>query len=409
MPKDHISLYLNSYAEGVTAAIAEAIPHELQFEHVVIIPAYNESVDCIKRLQSSTIIRSHATLIILVINQNEKGPPNDNNQKLWEYSLNTGQIHLSNEKFHCIQWHNSSSCLLALNHFCLGRSLSSKQGVGLARKIGCDLACHLIAKGQINSGWLHSTDADVCLPDDYLQQTPQGEPYPAAVYSFKHVPSSEEKNPAIHKATQLYEQAIGYYVDGLAYAASPYAYHCLGSCITVSAKAYAQVRGFPKRAAGEDFYLLNKLRKLGEIKQLEGKALEIESRLSQRAPFGTGPAVENIITQRYSADNYLYYHPDIFTELKILLKQFEDLFEQRRHLAQWLDTLSPPSQKALETLGISTLFEHLDKHCSNKQDATKQILNWFDGFKTLKFIHLLERWYPKVPLMEGIKKLSLNL
>ena len=46
------------------------------------------------------------------------------------------------------------------------------------------------------------------------------------------------------------------------YARSPYAFHTIGSTMAVSANHYAKVRGFPKREAGEDFYLLNKLAKV---------------------------------------------------------------------------------------------------------------------------------------------------
>ena len=39
---------------------------------------------------------------------------------------------------------------------------------------------------------------------------------------------------------------------GLEFAASPYAWHSLGSCLAVTPEAYAAVRGFPKRAGGEE-------------------------------------------------------------------------------------------------------------------------------------------------------------
>ena len=76
-------------------------------------------------------------------------------------------------------------------------------------------------------------------------------------------------------ATALYELRLHHYVLGLEYAGSPYAYHTLGSCLAVKADAYAQVRGFPKRAGAEDFYLLNKLAKLGAMPRLQGRCIRI--------------------------------------------------------------------------------------------------------------------------------------
>ena len=65
---------------------------------------------------------------------------------------------------------------------------------------------------------------------------------------------------------------MSYYVAGLAMAGSRYAHHSLGSTIAVHAKTYAAVRGYPKRSAGEDFYLLNKICKLAPVERLAGPA-----------------------------------------------------------------------------------------------------------------------------------------
>ena len=69
--------------------------------------------------------------------------------------------------------------------------------------------------------------------------------------------------------SRLYEYSLRYYVAGLTYAQSPYAFHTIGSTMAVNAEHYASVRGFPRREAGEDFYLLNKLAKVGSVHTLE--------------------------------------------------------------------------------------------------------------------------------------------
>ncbi len=78
---------------------------------------------------------------------------------------------------------------------------------------------------------------------------------------------------------------------------------------------YAGVRGYPKRSAGEDFYLLNKICKLAPIKRLLEPTLTIQARPSSRVPFGTGPALQRIVrslAEDPSGNGYLSYHPTCF-------------------------------------------------------------------------------------------------
>ncbi len=84
-------------------------------------------------------------------------------------------------------------------------------------------------------------------------------------------------------ATQLYELSLRYYVAGMKFARSPYAFHTIGSSMAVSPVHYARVRGFPKREAGEDFYLLNKLAKLGSVLELD-RGSDLRSYRNRIAP-----------------------------------------------------------------------------------------------------------------------------
>ena len=88
-----------------------------------------------------------------------------------------------------------------------------------------------------------------------------------------------------------YEATLRYYVLGLRHARSPHAFHTIGSTISVCPHAYAAVRGVPKRAAAEDFYLLQKLRTIGTIEHVRTEPIIVSPRTSHRVPFGTGPAV----------------------------------------------------------------------------------------------------------------------
>ncbi|MEM9865782.1 MAG: glycosyltransferase [Myxococcota bacterium] len=157
-------------------------------------------------------------------------------------------------------------------------------GVGGARRVGLDLAARAFAEGRVAGPWLYTTDADAQLPPDYFQHEHRSGA--AMVFPFIHAPLDE--------AIASYELYLRHYVAGLQHARSPYAFHTVGSTIAVRAAAYAAVRGMPRRAAAEDFYFLNKVRKVGPVLSLQGAPIVLSSRASRRVPFGTGPAVARL-------------------------------------------------------------------------------------------------------------------
>jgi len=176
-----------------------------------------------------------------------------------------------------------------------------------------------------------------------------------------------------------------HYVDGLSSAGSPYAFQTIGSAIAVSASHYAQVRGFPKRSGGEDFYLLNKLAKTGPIHCLPKPEIIIEARQSDRAPFGTGPAITELLREQKLDAAEIFYHPQIFVELEAWLKvmpltQTQDLDDL---------TLSILTLQALQTLGTAQAIAAARKISTSAPSYSKQLHSWFDAFKTLKFVHYL--------------------
>ena len=44
--------------------------------------------------------------------------------------------------------------------------INESQGVGLARKIGCDIALKLYHSDVVKTAWIFTTDADVILPNE---------------------------------------------------------------------------------------------------------------------------------------------------------------------------------------------------------------------------------------------------
>ncbi len=405
----NIKKYLAQYAEQhivecgtrlvnyLTLLLTDSITKPLTFEHVVVIPAYKESPDFIERLLSSPLIEQNV-LFIIVINQPDSDEDNNLQQSLADFIKNSGNSEFKHESLELIST-NKSSYFLIIDAFT--QPLAVDHGVGLARKIGSDLALLLKSENIIKSEWIHSTDADAHLPNDYFiatQSLNQTKNISAVSYNFTHVSDDLD----IHTANSLYETALRYYVKGLTFAGSQYNFFTIGSVIAFKAKDYAMVRGFPKRSAGEDFYLLNKLAKLGKVEFLKDTLVKIDARTSDRVPFGTGPSVANILQLKINNQAYCYYHPQIFAELKTCLVHFNSLWEHRLVFESWLSKLSTETQQAL----LEAKFDgFVSKQKNNNQiQFNKQLHVWFDAFKTLKFIHSLrEQKYADIPLEQGIE------
>jgi hypothetical protein len=358
----------------------------IAWDQVLVIPAYRESAALLQRL-SSLPTGGGRVLVILVLNRPDSDPDPQANRAL-RRALATRQGHAQDLLLHLapqldIYLHDLDT---------LGGPIAASRGVGLARKIGCDIAFKWICEGAIASRWICSSDADARLPQDYFDRL-DGAPDDAAAacYPFRHVAGAD---PACNEATALYELRLHHYVLGLEFAGSPYAWHALGSCLAVRPDAYAAVRGFPRRAGGEDFYLLNKVAKTGPVVRLAGTCIELESRVSSRVPFGTGPAVAGISAAGNPAALPLFYHPACYEALRGTLAAAPLL--QRAALAELPHILAtagvdPVLARAcltvLDDMGTARALDHCRRQGGSAGQFLRQFHQWFDAFRTLKFIH----------------------
>ena len=405
--------YLHLYAEPEIAALDD-LPDLQPWVNVVVIPACNERPEFLR----SPPPCGGRSLMILVVNESVSAPD-------WVSSNNLSLANEVQKKFMRL-WQPAPDCersfglklyrderasrdVLLVDRFSEGRQLPVKGGVGHARKIGVDLAACLIHRKRIGSPWIHCTDGDVRLPETYFTCSntveSRGPECSALIYPFYHC--DDRGNAAqqeVVKATQLYELSLRYYVAGMKYAQSPYAFHTIGSTIAVRASHYAKVRGFPKRAAGEDFYLLNKLAKVGTVLELEKgpdcKPLEIASRRSDRVPFGTGAAVNKITAFSDPVNDFRFYDPVVFELLKQWLHTWPEIWQSRSSdlsssvfagasgniiqgdKQQWLVT-------GLKEIGTEKALDHAFRQSRDLHQFSRQMHTWFDAFRTLKLIHYL--------------------
>jgi hypothetical protein len=374
-----IAKYLQNYAEPEAQQNFSRIK---SVTNCLVIPCRDESTDLLIQL-TALLNSAPSTLIILVVNQPESQTDSTANVALTK----AAQIKLTDN-------------VLVIDRFSEDKRIPDKQGVGLARKIGCDIACQLIHQGIVASKWVHTSDADVSWPDDYFNATSQLENFAAANYPFTHIQRQTDNGLPI----TLYELSLRYYVAGLNHACSPYCYHTIGSTLAINANNYAMVRGFPKRSAGEDFHILNKLRKTGAIASLTGPRLTVYDRESNRAPFGTGPAVAKIGAMPNPIDEYDFYHPECFELLKTWLDLTHQLFalgNTAAALATITAELDPIVVKGLETAKIEQLINHCFKQAKTNSGFVKQLQDGFDALTTLRLIHFLrDHKYPSINARE---------
>lgn len=392
--------YLDQYTEPGTAAVA-GLPAAEPWQQVLVIPLCNEATGILRPLPPAP----GRSLMILVVNQTEAAP---------------NQVALANRDFAAqvqtrfeLQWQSdpafglglfndpaSPRDVLLVDRFSNGLQFPPKGGVGHARKCGADLAAYLYHHQRVRSPWIHCSDADVVLPEHYFSCTAAlGDTAKtdtaALVYPFRHVTASDSAGNRIEQLTQLYEHSLHYYVAGLRFAGSPYAFHTIGSTLAVNATHYAKVRGFPRRQAGEDFYLLNKLAKVGSIRQLisgvECEPIEIAARLSDRVPFGTGAAVGKMIELQDPSREFLLFHPGVFDLLRIWLDSLPDFWRTRS--SDVSEVFFHSDQRllvdGLQHAGAQAALQHALKQSSDEIQFSRQMHTWFDAFRTLKLIHYL--------------------
>lgn len=394
-----LTKYLSRYAEPETMQLAGFSEH---FQQGLVIPIYRETTTALERF-CNFAEHNAGTLLVLVINR----PESDSEQSWCRDYLSTPkttQWRSANGQLQLVKLGNHSGLLLVDR--CLQHpAINDKQGVGLARKIGADLLCELIQRQWVSSPWIYNSDADAYLPKDYFEATRScPTTTAAALYPFQHC-FNDRALQAL--PTLLYEFSLHYYVAGLQWAGSPYAYHSLGSILAVHHQAYAKVRGFPKRAGAEDFYLLNKVAKTGSIISLEEPVINIEARESSRVPFGTGPAVI-AVAQLPEPLAMPVYHPDCFHYLKAFLNQLEHYADHTMPSLQENPGIDPDLlASVVMDIGFEQALTHADKQGKDKHSRLQHLHHWFDGFKTLKFIHRLrDRQLDSIPFKQLQNRLA---
>ena len=280
------------------------------------------------------------------------------------------------------------------------RELPADQGVGLARKIGFDAALGCLDWQR--DPLLISLDADTLVDEGYLAAIFAhfaASPSVGAAIPFRHQKGADQHQ---EEAIRHYELYLRSYLFGLQQAGSPYAYHSIGSALACRAHGYIEAGGMNRRLAGEDFYFLQQLCKVGGVDLLQGTLVHPSPRSSSRTPFGTGRVVER--HGRGELPAYRFTDARAFT----LLRQWLSLADSCHHVSgavfcRQASALSIELKEFLEERHFASRWDAVQKNHSNSRQRLRAFHHWFDALKTRQLLTRLTQNNDETePLVEGL-------
>ncbi len=411
-----IDAYLRNYSVGEKW---ELIADETDdISQIVVIPAYAEK-DMLFHTLASLAKNPPSSLeysfVICVINNVDDSPDavKENNRQTIEYldalvgkrSLRKFSAH--KELYPLLAGISDAGLKLGyVDASSPGREMPwDTGGVGMARKIGMDSALRLLKNNASPKSLIINLDADTLVRNNYLSVIKDyfKTEVKTAIVAYEHqMPSDSEERAAICS----YEIFLRYWVLGLEYAKSPWAFHSIGSTIVTSTEAYLEVRGMNKRKAGEDFYFLSKLAKTGKINYIKETCVYPSARSSARVPFGTGKRIQRFLSGNCK-EEYLLYDPRIFKVLAEWLKLMKGPFiRDEDEILMEAERIHSRLKFFLIDSYFPDVWSKICRSAKDEKTLERQLNDWFDGFKTLKLINCFTREvYPQINMFEALEQI----
>lgn len=365
--------YLSRHGYAEAAALPAPDPGT---DLVVVIPALAEP-DLVATLDSLAAAARPPGAVEVIVVVNDSSAASARTRQLTTRSLAEAR-----------EWARRHEAAGFATHVLDWRGLpAAHAGVGLARKLGLDTGLGRLAATRSGRGLLVSLDADCRVAPDYLVSIDNFfARHPAAVAAsirFEHPVDAADAELA--EAMVDYELHLRCYRHGLGWAGSRYARYTVGSAIVVRSEIYAQEGGMNRRAAGEDFYFLNKLIKRGPVGEINDTAVFPSARVSDRVPFGTGAALG-----KSDHRPIVTYAPAVYRELAQFIRETE------RVLVEGLPC--PAAYRPfLDGMRFDAWCENARANAASRAALRKHLHRWLDAFRTLKFVHWLsDERYPRV-------------
>jgi hypothetical protein len=381
--------------------------------NVIAVPAiaeYNNLKILLNSLSKNDPTFFSSTLVLFVINNSQASESKIKDDNLKSLIMLRSIIRLKSGDEFADQITRSGLQIGIIDAASYGKELSANQsGVGLARKIGMDLALTVFDYTQNTKKLILCLDADCKVSSHYLTNVVNefnSNDISAAIVNFEHKIQEADETCA---AIICYEIFLRYYVAGLKFARSDYAFHTIGSTMVCNHNAYIKIGGMNKREAAEDFYFLEKMAKNFKISKISSSTVYPSNRCSWRVPFGTGQRVTRFMQKTH--DEHLLFNPEVFE----ILKSWLNLYNSGRPIApeQTLN-LSKEIHIELYNFLCKQNFEEQWEKILNNTKSDKQFKLqkkiWFDGFKTLKLIHhLRDSSFPLKNMFEALDEFFIKL
>ena len=393
MPENNVlnsNFYMSRY--GFTDRLISESP-SVNLNIVVVIPCYKES-DLKSSLQSllDCALPKCDVEVIVVINASEL-------ESEEVKALNLITYHETIEFMQ--EWNSSRITGYVLLHHDLPKKHA---GVGLARKIGMDEAVRRFEFLEKPRGIIVCYDADSSCDANYLVELEKHFKENcltnACSIHFEHPLVGERYSSRIYDAITDYELHLRYYIQIQKWCGFDHAFQTIGSSMAVRSDIYQKQGGMNKRKAGEDFYFLHKVIPLGDFSELKTTKTIPSPRQSDRVPFGTGRAVNEILEA--NDDDYLTYAPETFISLKPFFDSIDHLFEN--------ETVANDCEELvysfLRTQGFDQNLLEIRKQSKTIETFRNRFFRWFNGFMLMKFAHYSrDHFYVNIPVEEAVGKL----
>ena len=359
-----------------------ALPTHFNYGMVVVIPCFDEP-DVLTTLRS--IMQCAATQfpvgVLVVVNSSETADDSLvlHNRKTYDEIISFADKHNRPElSFHALLCEN-----LPRKH----------AGVGLARKIGMEWAVRGFLQSGNRDGVIVSLDADCTVSENYLSLIEnQFNTYKpdCCVLNFRHRFMGEDTS--IQNAIDQYEDYIWYFRQALKWIDFPYYYHTIGSAFAVLADTYVRVGGIGRQQGGEDFYFLQKVFSFGRTVELMKAFVYPEARFSNRIPFGTGPALEKIIS---SPDEVLtVYSVEAFQALqRFFILRIKFYKQSDDEIERLIAGLHPSIQQFLKDNNLLDAIADCNQNSATVATFQKRFFHHFNAFVIIKYLNYAHNNY----------------
>ncbi len=389
----HWKSFLNKEKDSFTDKI---YPEEARADIIVVIPCFNEPdiFTTLNSIKNCYRVESHI-LIAVIVNSSEssaieaKHLNRNTHEELMKYSSEFNDDRLTLTSVLC-------------------EDLPKKHaGVGLARRIGMNLAIqHFLVQNKKN-GVIVSLDADCTVSENFftsiLESYQNNENLIATIHNVIH--RVDGGDVELESAVRQYETYIKCYSRGLENIGFPYYYPTIGSAFSVTADAYVKVGGMGRQQGGEDFYFLQKIFQQGEVEFIENITVFPLARFSDRVPFGTGPALQRINDE---SDSVLkVYSMQSFKELKCLF-DIKHLFykKDQRCVTDLINGLHPAVKDFIRDFGVIDKINDCNRNSATIDTFEKRFFHHFNAFLIIKYMNYV---HPKYFELENIVTLAHRL